>query len=56
MTQFLDAKTIWYFREELNNGKILDTVFYHFVERLEKEGVITRIGSIVDATFVDVPW
>jgi len=50
-----DAKTIWHFREELNNAKILDTVFYRFVERLEKEGVITRSGSIVDATFVDVP-
>jgi len=50
-----DAKTIWHFREELNNAKILDTVFYRFVERLEEEGVITRSGSIVDATFVDVP-
>jgi IS5 family transposase len=50
-----DAKTIWLFREELNTANILDTVFYRFVEQLEKKGIITRSGSIVDATFVDVP-
>jgi IS5 family transposase len=50
-----DAKTIWHFREKLNEVKILDTVFYRFVEQLEEKGIITRSGSIVDATFVDVP-
>ena len=50
-----DAKTIWHFREALNEAKILDTVFYRFVEQLEQKGIITRSGSIVDATFVDVP-
>jgi IS5 family transposase len=50
-----DAKTIWHFREELNEAKLLDTVFYRFVEQLEQKGIITRSGSIVDATFVDVP-
>jgi len=50
-----DAKTIWHFREELSEGKILDTVFYRFVEQLEERGIITYSGSIVDATFVDVP-
>ena len=50
-----DAKTTWHFREELNKAKILDTVFYRFVEQLEQKGIITYSGSIVDATFVDVP-
>jgi len=50
-----DAKTIWHFREELNKADILDTVFYRFVKQLEEQGIITRSGSIVDATFVDVP-
>ena len=50
-----DAKTIWHFREELNKASILDTVFYRFVKQLEDKGIITRSGSIVDATFVDVP-
>jgi IS5 family transposase len=50
-----DAKTIWNFKEELNKADILDAVFYQFVEQLEKKKIITRSGSIVDATFVDVP-
>ena len=50
-----DAKTIWHFREELNNAEKLDTIFYKFVNELEKKGIVTRSGSIVDATFVDVP-
>jgi len=50
-----DAKTIWHFREELKNAKILDTIFYRFVEQLEQKGIITLSGSIVDASFVDVP-
>jgi len=50
-----DAKTIWHFREELNKAKILDTIFYRFIEQLEDKGIISYSGSIVDATFVDVP-
>jgi IS5 family transposase len=50
-----DAKTIWHFREELNNAGVLDMIFNQFVEKLEKQGIITHSGSIVDATFVDVP-
>ena len=50
-----DAKTIWYFREALQKTNILDTIFEQFVEQMENKGVITRSGSIVDATFVDVP-
>ena len=50
-----DAKTIWNFREVLQEAKILDTVFDRFVEQMESKGIITRSGSIVDATFVDVP-
>jgi len=50
-----DAKTIWHFREELKTARVLDTVFNRFVEKLENQGIITRSGSIVDATFVDAP-
>jgi IS5 family transposase len=50
-----DAKTIWHFREELNGAKILDAIFYRFVEQLEQKGIITRSGSIADAAFADVP-
>jgi IS5 family transposase len=50
-----DAKTIWHFREELTEAKILDTIFYRFVRQLEEQGIISYSGSIIDATFVDTP-
>jgi len=50
-----DAKTIWNFREELREANILETIFDRFVEQLEEKGIVTHSGSIVDATFVDVP-
>jgi IS5 family transposase len=50
-----DAKTIWNFRETLQGANIIDNIFYQFVEQMESKGIITRSGSIVDATFVDVP-
>jgi IS5 family transposase len=50
-----DARTIWHFREELTKANILDTIFYRFVRQLETRGIISYSGSIIDATFVDVP-
>jgi IS5 family transposase len=50
-----DAKTIWNYKEELREANILDTVFDRYVEELEGNGIVTRSGSIVDASFVDVP-
>jgi IS5 family transposase len=50
-----DAKTIWHFREMLNSSNKLDAVFNKFVNELEQKGIVTRSGSILDATFVDVP-
>jgi IS5 family transposase len=50
-----DAKTIWNFREELKEAEVLERIFEAFTEKLEKKGVITYSGSIVDATFVEVP-
>jgi IS5 family transposase len=50
-----DAKTIWNFREALREAAVLDILFERFVGQMESKGIITRSGSIVDATFVDVP-
>jgi IS5 family transposase len=50
-----DAKTIWLFRENLIQAKVLDTLFYRFVNQMERKGIISHSGSIVDATFVDAP-
>jgi IS5 family transposase len=50
-----DEKTIWEYREHLAQANILDTIFYRFTRQLEEKKVITYSGSILDATFVDVP-
>ena len=50
-----DAKTIWHFKEELKETKILEKIFSQFTNKLERENIITYSGSIVDATFVEVP-
>mgnify|MGYP002626907890 CR=1 FL=1 len=50
-----DAKTIWAFREKLVKAEDGEKFFDIFLEKLEKSGFITKCGSIVDATFVEVP-
>jgi IS5 family transposase len=50
-----DAKTIWLFKEHLSEKGTADKLFEMFERQLEDEGIITRQGSIVDATFVDAP-
>lgn len=50
-----DEKTIWLFRERLVQANVIDTLFYQFTKKLEDKGLITREGSIVDASFIDVP-
>jgi len=50
-----DEKTIWLFRERLTQAKAFDRLFRKFLKFLEKEGIVAHEGSIVDATFVEVP-
>jgi IS5 family transposase len=50
-----DSKTIWNFREELKTTKVLEKIFEMFNAQLEEEKIITYGGSIIDATFVEVP-
>jgi IS5 family transposase len=49
-----DAKTIWLFKEQLGKDGLLE-LFELFNKNLYAMGVVKREGSIVDATFVDVP-
>ena len=49
-----DAKTIWLFKERLGKEGMRE-LFELFNEMLQGLGVIKREGSLVDATFVDVP-
>jgi IS5 family transposase len=49
-----DAKTIWLFKEQLGKEGMRE-LFDHFNEKLLSLGVVKREGSLVDATFVEVP-
>ena len=50
-----DAKTIWLYRELLKNSGKAKELFDKFTDAMEQIGVITHEGSIVDASFIDVP-
>ena len=50
-----DAKSIWLFRDTLQRNGIYAELFDLFNAKMEEIGVITHQGSIVDASFVDVP-
>jgi IS5 family transposase len=50
-----DAKTIWLFRENLTKSGVYKELFDLFALQMEEQKVITRKGSLVDASFVDAP-
>jgi IS5 family transposase len=49
-----DAKTIWLFKEQLGKDGLRE-LFDLFNAKLEGLGVVKREGSLIDATFVEVP-
>ncbi|MBR1737696.1 MAG: transposase, partial [Firmicutes bacterium] len=50
-----DSKTIWKFKNDLKNANVMKELFNLFNTLLEEKHIITHEGTIVDATFVDVP-
>lgn len=50
-----DQNTIWLFKENLIKANVIETLFKKFETQMEKEGIIVKEGSIVDATIVEVP-
>lgn len=50
-----DEKTIWFFKEQLKEKKLSKKLFDLFNQTLTGNGIIAKEGSIVDASFVDVP-
>jgi len=50
-----DEKTIWLFKEQLKEKELFKKLFELFSQRLLDNGIVAKEGSIVDATFVDVP-
>jgi IS5 family transposase len=50
-----DAKTIWLFREQLTETKLIKKLFNQFDEFLDKNGFSARKGQIVDASIIAAP-
>jgi len=50
-----DEKTIWLFREVLGKRGMIEKLFALYSEHLERHGLIAAQGSIIDASFVEVP-
>jgi IS5 family transposase len=50
-----DSRTIWQFRENLMKGDVIKELFESFNQKLLERGVITKTGTLVDASFVTVP-
>jgi IS5 family transposase len=50
-----DAKTLWAFKEQLKESGADLELFALFTQMMEAEGIITREGSLFDASFIDVP-
>ena len=50
-----DQKTIWHFKEQLANRNLSEKLFELFATQLMSQGIIAKEGSMVDASFVDVP-
>ena len=50
-----DAKTIWHFKNELAQAGMIEKLFNKLHTQLVADGIIVNKGSIVDASFVNVP-
>lgn len=50
-----DSKTVWNFREQLIDLKLIDELFGLFLKELESLNLIINEGKIIDASFIEVP-
>jgi IS5 family transposase len=50
-----DSRTLWLFRETLVEAGTLERLFAAYRDQLLGAGLITREGTLVDASFVTVP-
>jgi IS5 family transposase len=50
-----DAKTIWAFKERLKESEVDIELFMLFASQMEDRGIVTRTGSIIDASFMEAP-
>ena len=50
-----DEKTIWLFKDQLAEHSLSEKLFCLFTNHLMSQGIIAKEGSMIDASFVDVP-
>ena len=50
-----DAKTIWLFREQLTEAKLVKKLFGQFDEFLRSSGFAAQKGQIIDASIISAP-
>lgn len=50
-----DSKTFWAFRETLTQHQVLKEAFYLFEKFLCEKGYTPKGGTLIDATFIEVP-
>jgi len=50
-----DAKTIWLFRDKLTEGNVVEKLFGHLDNLLDKENIIVHKAKLIDASIVEVP-
>ena len=50
-----DEKTIWLFKEQLKNKNLSKKLFDLFASKLIQNGIVAKEGTMVDASFVNVP-
>lgn len=50
-----DFSTVWLFREALTVAEVVKPLFDTYGAVLEKQGIVTKAGTIIDASFVEVP-
>jgi transposase, IS5 family len=50
-----DAKTIWLFREQLVQARVIEKLFALFAARLKASGYLAQGGQIIDATVIAAP-
>lgn len=50
-----DSNTFWLFSDELSQKNVIDKLFDKFDEYLSQQGYTAQGGSMIDASFVEVP-
>lgn len=50
-----DSRTVWKFKEQLVDLKLIEPIFIIFLKQLESLGMILNEGKIIDASFIEVP-